>query len=266
MPYSDRSYLIYVDDSGNESQGWLWTALAHPVELWTEHLRRWLSFRRWLYKQHAVPANFELHAQVWLSPEPAKHTDDAQLDLVRDDAGQLVPIVRRGREQRRARFEVYEKGLKTIGSLPDAALFTTHTGSSTGPAKFDLYDDLLCFMEGFLLSERAHATLVVDGLNDGGGHLRAAHRALLIRRRRVLEDPSHRSSADSQLLQMADLCAYAALQSIQAKLTVDPRFRAQYETALARVIVRPDGVEAGRCVRGLDYQADRTDCPSERAP
>jgi hypothetical protein len=265
MPFSDRAYLIYVDDSGNEAHGWLWTALALPNELWTDHLRRWLSFRRWLYKQHAVPANFELHAQVWLSSEPSKHTADQQLDLVRDRDGDLVPIIRRGREHRRARFEVYEKALKTIGSLPDAALFTTHTASSTGPAKFELYGDLLCFLESFLFAERAHASLIVDGLNDGGGHVRAAHRALRINRRRVLEDASHRSSADSQLLQMTDLCAYAALQSIQAKATVDPRFRAQYETTLSRVIVRPSGLEDGRSIRGLDYSADRSECPSERA-
>lgn len=201
MPYSDRSYLVYVDDSGNEAHRWLWTALALPNELWTDHLRRWLSFRRWLYKQHAVPANFELHAQVWLSPQPSKHTVDQQLG----------------------------------------------------------------FLESFLLAERAHATLVVDGLNDGGGHLRAAHRALRIDRRRVLEDASHRSSADSQLLQMTDLCAYAALQSIQAKATVDPRFRAQYETTLSRVIVRPGGFADGRSIRGLDYPADRSGCPLERA-
>lgn len=263
MPRSDRTYLFYVDDSGNEDHGWLWTALAHPVELWTDHLRRWLAFRRWLYSKHAVPANFELHAQVWLSPEPAKHTKDEQLEIVRDDDGDLVPILRRARKSRRSRFEVYEKALKTIGSLPDAALFTTHTAASTGPAKFELYDDLLCFIEQFLLSERAHGTLVVDGLNDGGGHLRAAHRALLIGRRHVLEDPSHRSSADSQLLQMADLCAYAALQSLQGKTSVDPKFRAQYQTTLARLIVRPDGGPEGRSIRGLDYVADQDECPSE---
>ncbi len=265
MPYSNRSYLIYVDDSGNENVGWLWTALAHPAELWTDHLRRWLGFRSWLYARHGIPANFELHAQVWLSAEPAKGTDEAQLGLVGDPGGHLVDVLRRGKAQRRLRFEIYEKAIKTIGSMPDALLFTTHTPQTSGPAKFALYDDLLCFIEDRLRREHAHATLVVDGLHDGGGHLRAAHRALLIGRRHVLEDASHRSSADSQLLQMADLCAYAALQSIQNKTTVDVRFRQQYETTLARVIARPQDVDEGRCIRGCDYGADRSDCPSERA-
>ncbi|HEY5260853.1 MAG TPA: hypothetical protein VIJ33_01945 [Solirubrobacteraceae bacterium] len=104
----------------------------------------------------------------------------------------------------------------------------------------------------------------MDGLNDSGGHLRASHRALLIRKRRIVEDASHRSSADSQLLQMVDCCAFAALQSLQNKPSTDERFRRQYETALARIIMRPLNTE-GRCIRGYDYPADQTDCPSERA-
>jgi hypothetical protein len=265
VPRSERSYLVYVDDSGNERVGWLWSAIAHPVELWTDHLRRWLGFRSWLYHRHGVPANFELHAQVWLSAEPAAGTGAAQLALVAQNDGQLVEILRRGKPFRRARFEVFEKALKTIGSLPEAQLFTTLTPESTGPAKFELYEDLLCFVEWFLLAEHAHGTLIVDGLHDGGGHLQRAHRALLIGRRRIVEDPSHRSSAESQLLQMVDLAAYAALQSIQRKPGLDPKFTERYEKSLDRIVVRPPGVTEGRCIRGLDYPADTTGCPSERA-
>lgn len=265
MPRSQRSYLVYVDDSGNEQVGWLWSAIAHPVELWTDHLQRWLHFRSWLYHAHGVPANFELHAQVWLSADPARNTDDEQLARVTQPDGELVPILRQGKSRRRTRFEVFEKALKTIGSLPDAQLFTTSTPSSSGPAKFDLYDDLLCFLEAFLLAEQAHGTLIVDGLHDGGGHLRRAHRALLIKQRRVVEDASHRSSADSQLLQMVDIAAYAALQSIQLKPGLDPKFTGAYEKTLRRIIVRPDGDSEGRAIRGLDYAADRADCPSERS-
>lgn len=265
MPKSERAYLVYVDDSGNEQVGWLWSAIAHPVELWTEHLQRWLNFRSWLYRTHGIPASFELHAQVWLSADPAKNTDAEQLARVTQLDGELVEIVRQGKASRRSRFEVFEKAIKTIGSLPDAQLFTTSTPSSTGPAKFELYEDLLCFIEAFLLTGQAHATLIVDGLHDGGGHLRRAHRALLIKRRRVLEDASHRSSADSQLLQMVDLAAYAALQSIQLKPGLDPKLTGAYEKSLARIIVRPTDQTEGRAIRGLDYPADQGDCPSERA-
>ena len=257
--------MVYVDDSGNENVGWLWTAFALPFDLWSEYLGRWLSFRHWLFRQHGVPANFELHSQAWLAVEPAKHTSAAgQLALVQDGHGELVDLLRRGRARRRARFEVFEKGLKTIGGFTDARLFTVGSPSTSGAAKLVLYDDLLCFVEDFLSGEGSHATFIVDGAHDSGGHLRSAHRALLIKQRRIVEDAGLRRSSDSQLLQIADFCAHAAFQSVQNKTSLDEKFRRQYETALSRLIARPFGVEDGRCVRGLDYAGDTTNCPSER--
>lgn len=264
MAWPSRSYIAYVDDSGNETLGWLWTGLAVPFDLWCEYLRRWLSFRHWLYRAHGVPANFELHAQVWLSVEPARQTDAADLVLARGDDGALLEILKRGRSQRRARFEVFEKALKTIGTFTEARLFTVLTDSSTGTAKLALYDELLCFVEEFLSVEEAHATMIVDGAHDSGGHLRSAHRALRLKDRRIVEDAGLRRSLDSQLLQAADICAHAAFQSAQDKASLDEKFRRQYEQALSRIIARPFGVEDGRCIRGLDYQADTANCPSER--
>jgi uncharacterized protein DUF3800 len=265
VAYPARSYIVYVDDSGSENVGWLWTGLALPFDLWSEYLRRWLSFRNWLYRQHGVPANFELHSQAWLAVEPARHTSaDDQLALVRDDDGELIDILRRGRARRRARFQVFEKGLKTIGTFTEARLFTVGSPDATGPAKLALYDELLCFIEDFLSREGGQATFIVDGAHDSGGHLRSAHRALLIEHRRIIEDAGLRRSSDSQLLQMADCCAHAAFQSVQNKPSLDEKFRRQYETAMSRLIARPFEIMEGRCIRGLDYSGDTANCPSER--
>jgi hypothetical protein len=265
VPRPTRSYIAYVDDSGSENVGWLWTALVLPLDLWTEYLGRWLSFRRWLYRQYGVPAEFELHAQVWLSVEPARQTRAVeQLALVQDDGGEVIDILRRGRTRRRTRFEAFEKALKTIGTFTDARLFTVLTEGATGAAKFALYDELLCFVEEFLSQENAQATFIVDGAHDSGGHLRSAHRALLLKHRRIVEDAGLRRSSDSQLLQMADCCAHAAFQSVQNKASLDEKFRRQYETTMSRLIARPFDIEHGRSIRGLDYQGDSTNCPSER--
>jgi hypothetical protein len=81
------------------------------MDLWTEYLGRWLSFRGWLYRQYGVPASFELHSQAWLAVEPAKHTEAAdQLALVQDEGGELIDVLRRGRVHRKTRFEIFEKG------------------------------------------------------------------------------------------------------------------------------------------------------------
>jgi hypothetical protein len=112
MARSDRFYVIYVDDSGNEHVGSLWTALAIPAEWWTEYLGRWLGFRKWLYRTQGVPASFELHSSVWLSAHPREHLAPDELSLVTTGGGEIVDILRRGRENRRLRSRVYEKGAR----------------------------------------------------------------------------------------------------------------------------------------------------------
>jgi hypothetical protein len=230
--------------------------------MWSEYLRRWLNFRRWLYREHQVPASFELHSQEWLSVAPGEHLSDDQAAQVMS-GGELVPVLQRGRAQRRERFQIFEKAIRTIGGFTEAAVFTVFSEDPSGASKLALYDDLLCFVEEFLVAERAHATLIVDGAHDSGGHLRAAHRALRIKERRIVEDAAQRRSSESQLLQMADLCVHAAFQSLQNPDKLDAKFRRQYEERLSRLIVRPFLVDEGRCVRGFDYVGDTDECPSE---
>ncbi|HEX3238718.1 MAG TPA: DUF3800 domain-containing protein [Solirubrobacterales bacterium] len=243
-----------MDDSGNEKIGSLWTALVIPLDLWTEYLGRWLSFRSFLYSRHSLPASFELHAQGWLAIEPEKHIpDQSQKDLARGDDGELIELLRRGKAQRRSRSQIFEKGLKTIGTFTEARVLTVFKAGRWG--KIDLYRELLDFLEEFLGQENAHATVLVDGGHDSGGHLHKCHRALEIRSRRIVEDASMRRSHESQLLQMADWCAHAAFQSIQERPDLDERFKRQYEKALARLIVRPFEQDDGRAIRGFDYNA-----------
>lgn len=250
MARSERAYVVYVDDSGNESIGSLWTGLAIPLDLWTEYLRRWLHFRRYLYRRHRVPASFELHAQGWLAITPQKHIESGEELRAVCPGGELVKLLQRDRAQRKARSQIYEKGLKTIGTFTDARVFTVFKPGRLGKA--ELYGDLLCFLEEFLSQERAHAIVMVDGAHDSGGHLHRCHRALEIGDRRIVEDAGMRRSHESQLLQMADWCAHAAFQSVQERSDLDERFWRLYETMLSRLIVRPSHRD-GRCIRGLDY-------------
>jgi len=262
VPHPTRSYIAYVDDSGNENLGLLWLALLIPLDLWTEYLGRWLGFRKNLYAKTHVPASHEIHAQVWLSPDPLQETDGEALGALRDDAGELPGILLGGKASRRERSRWYEKGLLTIGTFTEARLLTVFSYEHSGPAKIALYDELLCFIEEFLRPEKSHATMIVDGAMDSGSHLRTAHRALLIQRRRIVEDATLRRSSESQLLQMTDICAYAAFQSLQGKRNAV--FASRYEDLLGRLIQRPFGVETGRCIRGFDYSATIANCPSER--
>lgn len=252
VPYPSGGYLVYVDDSGNEAVGSLWTGLAIPFELWTEYLGRWLAFRKAIYSKTSVPASFELHSQMWLSRNPIRDIPEAQLKLIRAEDRSVPAILQVGKDQRRERSRWFENGLRTIGTFDQARVITVHTSDPSGPAKIGAYRSLLRVLQQFLEAEHAWATLIIDGIDDGGGHIHAAHRELDIKTRRILEDAGHRSSAQSQLLQMADLCAHAAFQSITENPRHDPKFWAVYVKHLCGLIHRPFEIAEGRCIWGLD--------------
>jgi hypothetical protein len=251
MARHERSFVVYVDDSGNQDVGVLWTALAIPLDRWSEYLGRWQSFRRFLSHKYGLPSGFELHAHAWLSQKPTKDLERHQATLVTGGGGDVLPLLTRTADARRTRFETFEKGLRTIGTFTEASVLTTFKAGRKG--KIGLYADLLCFLEEFLVRERAFAVLIVDGGHDSGGHLGRCHRALEINTRRIVEDPALRRSHESHLLQMVDWCAYSAFQAIQDRDDLHPDFKATYERELARLIVRPLEMGDGRCVRGFDY-------------
>lgn len=227
-------YLIYVDDSGDE-QRTLLSALCIPEHRWSSSLRSWLTFRKQLFRDHQIPAGYELHAQDWLSKTPA------QLD---DGSGTPPAILAQARAARRERFQRYEAALKVIGSFADARLLTVYT---TGTDKFGLYAELLAWIEELLRTESSYGAIVLDGL-DQGGHYRRRHRDLPIKTRRILEDPMECPSHGSQLIQMADCCVHAAFRHVRRSSTDDPKLLAAYPNALTRIIEPGSGGEAG--IRG----------------
>jgi hypothetical protein len=251
MARHERSFVVYVDDSGNQDVGVLWTALAIPLDRWSEYLGRWQRFRRFLTHRHGLPPGFELHGHAWLSQRPAKDLERDQRALVAGDDGEVLPLLARTTDARQTRFETFEKGLKTIGTFTDARILTVFKAGRKG--KIGLYADLLRFLEEFLTRENAFAVVIVDGGHDSGGHLRRCHRTLDIRTRRIIEDAGLRRSHESHLLQMVDWCAYSAFQTIQDRDNLDPAFKAAYERELEQLIVRPFEMDGGRCIRGLDY-------------
>lgn len=189
------TYLLYTDDSG-EAGVTFFSGLLIPIDQWTESLRRWLEFRRWMHKKHQVPASFELHAYAWT---PAKDVP------VPNDADAPVNTTKG------IRREIPEKGLKTISALPGLAVVTVQHPS---PVKADAYKDLLEGVSDELEKRGAWALMVVDGdPKNPDPHVRDAHRQLKLKHRRVIEDGWLQDASVSQFIQMADLVAHSAFQA-----------------------------------------------------
>lgn len=64
-PFDRATYLIYVDDSGDETDSFH-TGIFVPVQQWSTYLARWLTYRKRLYTKHKVPSRWELHSSSWL--------------------------------------------------------------------------------------------------------------------------------------------------------------------------------------------------------
>ncbi len=68
-----ETYVIYVDDSGNEEHGVLFSAVLLPADCWSDALGNWIGLRRELADEpHKLPTFFELHSQPFLSKRPLK--------------------------------------------------------------------------------------------------------------------------------------------------------------------------------------------------
>lgn len=190
------TYVLYTDDSGDGAGDVFFSGLLIPIDQWTESLRRWLKFRRWMHKQHQVSARYELHAYQWI---PAKDVP------VPGDPTAPVNTTKGIRQQ------VAENGLKTISKLPGLGVITVRHPS---PVKADAYETLLNAVDDALRKQDAWALLVVDGdPKNPDPHVRDAHRKLDIERRRIIEDGWHQDASMSQFIQMADLVAHSAFQA-----------------------------------------------------
>lgn len=187
------TYIAYLDDSGDETLD-VYTALLIPTEAWNDTLTRWLTFRKKLYDEYSIPANFELHAT----------------ELIQPGKGRPAPTVPYGvNSEGSKRRLVLELAMATVRSIPDLRVIAKVEAHSS-PEK--CYRSLIKEIDRQMAAEDSWALVVVDG--DGTQqYQKTAHRDLKLATRRILEDPWHQGSHLSQLVQMADIASYSVFQA-----------------------------------------------------
>jgi hypothetical protein len=186
------SYIAYIDDSGDEDYA-VYAALLLPVEKWSQTLRQWLTFRQQLYQGYSIPADYEIHCK----------------DLIQPGKGKPAPSIQYGVNVDAAkRRRVLELATATIGRLGISMIAEVRTHSTPEAC----YRALLKKIDDRMLAEDSWAMVVVDGNGSDPSH-KAAHRALKLDLRRIIEDPWHQDSNLSQFVQMADVAAYMVFQA-----------------------------------------------------
>ncbi|MFD8751938.1 hypothetical protein ACFV0O_13290 [Kitasatospora sp. NPDC059577] len=185
--------MWYVDDSGIPKTGLaLYTAIGASPVLTPEVLADWQNMRHRWNHEHSVPVGFELHATDFLGG--------------RGRPGGLNP-------PKIERYRMAQEALSVIGSWPSLDIVTVYAEepSHWGTAKRRAYEGLLRRLDRRLAEIGEPAGLIVDG--DGTeGLYEEVHRLV---NPRWIPLPAAQAPADtSEWLQMADLVAHAACQSI----------------------------------------------------
>lgn len=143
-PLESATYLIYVDDSGDESDSFH-TGILIPVRQWSSYLGQWLNYRKRLYTKHQVPTRWELHSSSWLmgKDRPVPDHPDNPINTVKG-----------------VRHEWSQTALRTIAGMSDARVITRRTHTAV---KADAYADFLDIADKALSDDDAWGIVVMDG-------------------------------------------------------------------------------------------------------
>ncbi|MFE9455742.1 DUF3800 domain-containing protein [Streptomyces californicus] len=193
--------LFYLDDSGSVDTGlivygWFETDIVH----WSKALRCWLDFRKKLYRETGIPADFEIHATRFVNGRDRPSAD---------------PKWNRFKGNRQV---VAQEALAVLAPMPGArtgAAFrrTDKKGPAYSQERAAVYEATLRRLDRQLAAAGDHGIIVMDGDGSDPSYQRE-HRKLKLATRHIVEDPWFAASDSNQPVQIADLLAYTAYQSI----------------------------------------------------
>jgi len=229
-------YICYADDSGDNTSRSI-TALLVEDKNWSPLMAKWLEGRAYLTKTWGVRKDAELHA----------------LELAKQRGSFCETVAQERTFVHHARRRAYEIMASKLPEVDGLETFTVATRETRLPLVYRLFIDQL---EKWAAAKDTFVLVFLDGPDGTAGETeneepeerqerwvgaqknaqpyRRVHRDLHVDNRRVLEDVIMQDSESSQLIQAADLAAYAAFH--HSKLTHPERWNklgSHSEVALA---------------------------------
>jgi hypothetical protein len=194
--------LFYVDDSGAERSGFAtfsWIELA--IDDWNTGLGEVLNWREHLDHKYGIPKRYELHSTDFVN-------------------GRGNPSRRGDQWNRRKahRSQVMEESFNRFSLWPWLSVGTVYSHTELKRDDFArerarVYQELIQMLDRRLQADGELGLLVMDGDGTDSSYY-AAHRALQLETRALIEDPGFQHSHRSQWVQIADLVAYSSYQSL----------------------------------------------------
>lgn len=193
--------MFYVDDSGAEPTGFVVFAWVEvDARAWRHGLGRWLDWRESLWERHRVGKTYEIHSTSFVNGRGRPSADDEW---------------NASKAARRAAFDDAFAGLAASPHLRVGCVYshTTARRRDYRAEKMRVYGRLVALLDERLAHEGELGLVVMDGDGTDDGYV-AAHRALRLSRRHVIEDPMFQHSSGSHWLQIADMLAYAGYHEV----------------------------------------------------
>lgn len=197
-------HLVYLDESGDQGQFYVYTALAIREDNWRAALNRIKALRKQLKDDWGLPMNHELHAWKFLSGK--------------NDLGpKLIG--------KAARHKMFKQVLKEIAGIRSFGLF-----NSVNKNEQYAYERLINRLEATMRAKDSRALLICDDgqeaemtkrirkmnvinyIPSNRGVWPDGRDAKNIKLDRIIEDPIFKDSAQSYFIQLVDFCAYALLR------------------------------------------------------
>lgn len=216
-------YLMYVDESGDPglvnspTRYFTLSGLVVHELRWKPYLEDIVKFRREMKEKFGLKLREEIHAgQMLTKPgELARIPKHQRLEILRRFADQLARMVDFSvinvvvdKEGKPDGYDVFEQAWKAlIQRFENTLSHKNFPGPSYSDERGMLFPDRTDErLKNLVRKLRAYNPVTnQEGFGDG-------YRNLQIRY--LIEDPNHRDSQDSYLIQAADLCAYLFYQSM----------------------------------------------------
>ena len=193
--------LFYADDSGAEDTGIVvFSWIECGIGDWRVGLRGWLDLRKDLYARHGIPPAYELHATKFVR-------------------GVGNPSTNAGWNRRKQnRSQVMREALTSIGGSSELGIGTAYRRTAARGVAYQaqreqVYDALVAHLDARLSAAGEYGMIFMDGDGTATGYY-DAHRALKLAHRNIIEDPLFVPADRSAWVQMADMVAWTAYQSL----------------------------------------------------